>query len=67
MSGSTKIIGNIVTRPIDWEQDLPEEKYLVGDKFAISEQQIKIHNLILIDEILYPDGVVAFRIVKTNP
>jgi len=63
----TKKIGNITTRPINWEQDLLTEQYLVGDALAISYQQIKIHNLTLIDEVSYPDGVVAFRIIKTNP
>jgi len=62
----TKIIGNIVTRSINWEKDLKEEIYLVGDRLAISAEQIKTHNLTLVKEVLYPDGVVAFRIVKTN-
>lgn len=60
-------IGNVITRSINWEKDLVIDQYLVGDELAISLQQIKIHNLTLVDEIKYPDGTVAFRIVKTNP
>lgn len=62
-----KHIGNIVTRPINWERDLLIEQYLVGDELAISLQQIKEHNLELIEEIDYPDTSPALRIVKTNP
>lgn len=62
----TKIIGNIVTRPISWEQDLLVEQYLIGDNLSISYKQIKEHNLVLVREIFYPDRSVAFRIVKTN-
>jgi hypothetical protein len=62
-----KKIGKIITRPIDWDQDLKTEQYLVGDELAISHEQIKEHQLFLKKEIYYPDGSVAFRIVKTNP
>jgi len=60
-------IGNITTRPINWKPDLKIEQYFVGDALAISEQQIEVHNLELVKEIIYPDYSVAFRIVKTNP
>ncbi|MBI4059141.1 glycosyltransferase family 39 protein [Candidatus Microgenomates bacterium] len=60
----TKIIGNIITRAIDWEHDLLAEQYLIGDELSISYTQIKEHNLTLISEILYPDRSVAYRIVK---
>lgn len=60
-------LGNIVTRPIDWEKDLQVEQYLIGDELAISPEQIKRHGLELIKEIKYPDKAIAFRIVKTNP
>ena len=63
----TKKIGNITTRPINWKNDLPIEQILVGDELAISLQQIEVHNLSLLDEIRFPDGSIAFRIVKTNP
>ena len=62
-----KKIGNIVTRPINWEKDLYQEKYLIGDELSISKNQIQRHNLILIKEVYYPDGSLAFIIVKTNP
>lgn len=63
----TKKIGNITTRAISWEEDLLVEQYLIGDSLAISEQQIKEHNLKLIREIYYQDRSPAYRIVKTNP
>ena len=63
----TKRIGRIVTRPIDWEKDLSVEQYLVGDSLSISYEQIERHNLNLINEIKFPDGRVAFLVVKTNP
>jgi len=62
-----KNIGRIQTRPISWEDDLGIEQIIVGDHLAISKQQIAEHNLELLDEILYPDGSVAFRVVKTSP
>lgn len=62
-----KHIGSVITRSINWEKDLMLNEYIVGDELAISPEQIKIHNLKLISEIDYPDGTVAFRIVKTNP
>lgn len=62
-----KKIGNIITRPINWEKDLLIHQYLIGDELAISLQQIQEHNLTLIKEIKYPNGEVALRIVSTNP
>ncbi len=63
----TKMIGNIITRPINWKIDLSEEKYLLGDALAISEEQINVHKLDLVKEITLPNGEVVFRMVKTNP
>lgn len=62
-----KKIGNIITRPIDWKPDIVREQYLVGDSLAISDNQIKEHKLTLVKEIFYPDGRIAYKIVKTNP
>ncbi len=62
-----KHIGRMTTRSINWEKDLLINEYLVGDELGISTQQISEHKLELISEIRYPDGTVAFRIVKTNP
>lgn len=63
----TKKIGNITTRAISWEEDLKIRQYLIGDSLAISQQQIKEHNLELIKEAYYPDRSPAYRIVKTQP
>lgn len=63
----TKIIGQTITRPINWEKDLAVKQYLVGDALAISNQQVKEHHLTLIKDVDYPDGSLAIRIVETNP
>jgi len=62
-----KHIGNIIVRSINWERDLAVDQILVGDELGISLQQIEVHKLKLISEVKYPDGSVAYRIVKTNP
>ncbi len=64
---TTKKIGNITTRGINWVEDKKVDQYLIGDDLAISLPQIKDNHLILIKEIDYPDGSPAFRIVKTKP
>lgn len=62
-----KRIGRIITSPVNWENDLLTDQFLIGDSLSISVQQIKEHQLFLVKEILYPDKSVAFRIVRTNP
>lgn len=62
-----KVVGKIVTRPIDWERDLKKKQYLIGDGLAISDKQIAIHKLTLIKDIYFPDRSVDLRIVLTNP
>jgi len=66
-SNTTKYIGRITVRSINWEPDLIKEQYLVGDSIAISLEQIKLNKMTLLEEIKYPDGTPAFRIVLTNP
>ncbi len=61
----TKRIGQITTRAIEWKTDLKKEQYLIGDALSISDEQIKIHNLILVEKIKYPDGSIAFVLTKT--
>ena len=62
-----KYVGNIAIRPIDWQKDLFVDQYLIGDELGISLQQIQVHKLTLVDQIDYPDGTPAYRIVRTNP
>ncbi len=62
----TKVIGNITWTGINWEKDLLVHQYLVGDSLAISDQQIKEHNLKLIGEVDYPDGSPDLRVVETD-
>jgi len=64
----TKKLGNITVKSIVWGPDTDEvEQYLVADYLAMSEVQIRDHNLTIIKEISFPDGKVALRILKTNP
>lgn len=60
-----KKFANIVTRAINWDEDLTVEQYFIGDSLAVSYDQIKEHSLLLVKEIFYPNGIVAYRIVKT--
>jgi 4-amino-4-deoxy-L-arabinose transferase-like glycosyltransferase len=62
-----KNVGNITIHLVDWRRDLPIDQYLVGDELGISTQQISEHKLELVSEIHYPDGTIAYRIVRTNP
>lgn len=64
---TTKHLGQITTRGIDWTPDRRQKQYLIGDFLAISEEQILKNHLLLIREIKYPDGSTAYRIVKTQP
>lgn len=63
----TKVIDNIVTRPLDWEVDIYTQQYLVGDHLSISDEQVRDHKLEVVNDITYPDWSLAFRVVKTNP
>ena len=60
-------LGNVTIKPIEWGLDLNKKQFLIGDSLAISDEQIKNHNLTLVKDILYPNKGIAFRIVETNP
>ncbi len=64
---TTKTIGKITTRPIKWQTDLQQSQYLIGDRLAISDQQITEHNLKLITTINYPNNSPAILVVKVEP
>ena len=64
---TTKRLGRITTKEIYWKDDEKIDQYLVGDYLSISNQQIKDHKLTLVKDIFYPDGSLAYRILKTNP
>jgi 4-amino-4-deoxy-L-arabinose transferase-like glycosyltransferase len=64
---TTKIIGNITTRPIEWKVDTLRHQYLVGDSLSISDGQMKEHNFKLVRDIFYPDHTLAFRVVEVIP
>lgn len=61
----TKKIGRITVKPFVWG-DADFLQYLVGDDLTIGKEQIVSHQMELIGEVRYPDGSIAYRIVKTN-
>ena len=64
----TKSISNITVKKFEWGIDTDQiEQYIVADSLAISDQQIKDHHMTKVDEIKYPNGDVALKIIKTDP
>ena len=59
--------GNIETRNIRWDEDIYKRQILVGDEFAISEQQAKEHFLTKVLEVNDLNGNPIFRGYETNP
>lgn len=67
-SNSTKFLGRITTKKFVWGVDTDRiEKYIVVDALAISDQQIKEHNMKKVVKIDFPNGTTALNIIKTNP
>lgn len=61
-------LGRITVKRFQWGLDTDHvNQYLVADNLAISEVQIKEHNLTIIDEVGLPNGEIALRLLKTNP
>lgn len=61
------MIDNIEVRPIFWKGDIYKEQILVGDSLAISDEQIKEHNLKFEFEIKNMSGKVSLKGYSTNP
>ncbi len=61
------ILGNIETRPINWEKDIYTEQVLVGDKLAISPTQATEHKLTKILEFKDKTGETLLVGYETNP
>jgi len=57
----------VTTRPINWEIDSLESKYLIGDSLAVSADQAKEHFLTKVQTIKDKRGQVLYEIYKTNP
>lgn len=57
---------NIETRQIDWADANNDNFVLVGDTAAISDLQLKLHNLMMVLEIKDPNDQVVLRAFKTN-
>ncbi len=65
---TTKHIGRFTVKGFQWGIDTDHtEQYIIADNIAIGLVQIHEHNLTIVDEINFPSGGVALRILKTNP
>ncbi len=65
---TTKKIGRFTVKSFQWGVDTDHtNQYIIADNITIGKVQIKEHNLSVIDEIYYPNGEIALRILKTNP
>lgn len=58
---------NIETRNIHWTDDIYNDQILVGDEFAISQNQVTEHFLTKEFEIVDPMGKIVFVGYKTHP
>lgn len=56
-------LDNLEIKPITWKN---EDKILVGDSLAISEDQIKEHNLVQLFQIIGLDGKVKLKAYGNN-
>ncbi len=61
------ILDGFETRRINWEEDIYQNEYLVGDELAVSESQAKEHFLEKAFEIRNPSHEIIFQGYKTNP
>lgn len=62
---NNKKFGQFEYRSIDWGKEEREGNIIVGDELILSRESVLNNpNLQLIEEILYPDQTVAFRIIK---
>lgn len=58
---------NIEMKPIDWGESVWKDEILVGDTVAISDPEIKLHNLTQVLEIKDSNNQIILRGFQTNP
>ena len=58
---------NMEFRPINWKEDECTKQVLAGDDLAISDQQVKDHNLVEKGKITGKTGQVLLKWYETNP
>ena len=64
---AVKKFGQFEYRPINWAKEEKEGNIVVGDELISSRENILNNpHLQLLEEILYPDQTVAFRIIKAK-
>ena len=63
----THKFANIETKPIDWGEAVWRDVILVGDLVAISDPEVKLHNLTQVFEIKDPNNQIIYRGFQTNP
>lgn len=65
MAGSF-FFANVEVRGINWEEDPKDKLYIVGDELAVSDGQMKEHDLTLVTELKDPLNNTIFKIYKTH-
>src|SRR3989344_598234 len=63
----THKFANIETKPIDLGEAVWRDVILVGDLVAISDPEVKLHNLTQVFEIKDPNNQIIYRGFQTNP
>ncbi len=61
------VLDNIEARPISWREDACKKQILVGDLLAISDGQVKEHQLSFLFDIKDMAGDVFLKAYETNP
>ncbi len=62
-----KKFGNLEFRAINWEKDECIDQVVVGDELAVSMQQAKEHELVLIGRVIDKTDRILLRWFRTNP
>lgn len=60
-------LDNFEIRAISWKDDIYKDEIIVGDSLAISDQQIKEHNLTPLFQIVGLDSKVKLEAYETHP
>lgn len=61
------VLDNIEARPIIWREDVCKDQILVGDLFAISEQQVQEHHLKFLFDIKNLAADITLKAYLTDP
>jgi len=65
--GQVRQLGRITVRSINWNEDISEDKLLVGSHMIIGDEQIKKYCLTEVFTVRAPDNAILFVGARTNP